>query len=180
MNFKVLAGAAFLLVAGCEGEKPAAVKNPSAAGKEATQPVNMAPVVDPTGALGGYKYARHEVGCAVNLQQIHLALQVWFNDRGGQLPGPFLYRELLSMPGSDHRIFVVPRGEMKREDVIARKKGVYATTSDTLTEGTAAGKPIVWDPEPRDDGRHVLKFGGSVVQVNEDEFKALMAEFEGK
>jgi hypothetical protein len=184
----LLAACGALLVLGCE-EKPAAPSNGgggSAPLREATATSrppgeNLAPVVDPTGAVQSYTTMKHDIACLNNLEQNKLCL-IMYEANTGAYPDPGKFWKVMVESGTiaDWHICVVPRGTATREDVIEQRGDqVYRTTKDRLTGATAPDKPIVWDPVPYKDGRHVLTFSGRIELMTEEEFQKRINAVEG-
>lgn len=133
---------------------------------------NPAPLVDPTGSVQVYKGMKHEIGCENNLRNIGQSLMVYAAARGEYPPAGEMFKALIeSNTLTTVEIYAVPKAKVTRDQVISGLGvGVYRTTRDSLNDATAADKPIAWDPEPWQDGRHVLFFDGTVSLMSEKAF----------
>ncbi|MBI2919981.1 MAG: hypothetical protein HYY18_02730 [Planctomycetes bacterium] len=180
-----LLGLAAVLSA-CDSRPPAPVQRGAAPLREVSEiqktASNPAPVVDPTGSVQTYKGAKHELGCENNLRQIYMCMTA-YSAASGNYPeaGKFFKSMFDANVLGEASVCAMPRsGITSMADVVAMKKGVYRTTMDRLNDSTPSDKPIVWDPVPMEGGRHVLKFGGSVDVMSEEQLTAALAKYEGK
>ncbi|MEK7469643.1 MAG: hypothetical protein AAB074_19895 [Planctomycetota bacterium] len=143
---------------------------------------NPAPLIDPMGSLQVYKGAKHDIQCPTNLRSIGACL-LMYTTRTGEYPPPgaFFRKMLESGDITDFNICAIPRSNATRDEVQAQMgEKAYRVTMDKLNDSTSTEKPIVWDPVPFQDGRHVLLLSGTVVDVTEDAFQGMMAKWEGK
>lgn len=143
---------------------------------------NKAPIVDPTGAVHIGKGLKHQIGCENNLDQIGKILMLYTSSGHDFPPQGLFFRTLIEASAiQDINLCAVPRSNPSREEVFAQQgEKAYRVTMDRINDSTNPSKPIVWDPVPFEDGRHVLLASGSVVFRTEDQFQAMIAEWEGK
>lgn len=174
------------VLSACDSKPPSPVQRGSAPLREVSEiqktTSNPAPVVDPTGSVQTYKGAKHELGCENNLRQIFMAMTSYSSTSGNYPEGGSFFKTMFDAHVlGEPAVCAVPRsGVTSVADVLAMKKGVYRTTMDRLNDSTPSDKPIVWDPMPMEGGRHVLKFGGSVDVMTEEQLSAALSKYEGK
>jgi hypothetical protein len=141
---------------------------------------NPIPVLDPTGSYQTKKMIQRDEVIKHNLGQIRDCLMVQATSGSYPERGHLLKQLILSNAIADARICAMPRSNLSRDDILALKAGVLGCTWDQLRDSTPAEKPIVWEPEPVNDTRLFLTFGGEIREAMEADFAALKLKYEGK